>query len=158
TLERFAAFDYGIVGEGESSLFDLMERLESGRDVRPVAGLVYREHAGAVRGNPRAPYLEGLDALPLPAWDLVPNFPYAFSPQMFNYRRSPVGTLITQRGCPFSCTFCDRSTSGRRGRWHSVDYVVRMLRQMGDYGVKHILFYDDLFTVNKGRVRELCEA
>jgi MoaA/NifB/PqqE/SkfB family radical SAM enzyme len=77
---------------------------------------------------------------------------------MFNYRRSPVGTLITQRGCPFSCTFCDRSTSGKRGRWHSVEYVVRMMRQMSDYGVKHILFYDDLFTVNKARVRQLCEA
>ncbi|HYC22559.1 MAG TPA: radical SAM protein [Candidatus Bathyarchaeia archaeon] len=160
TLERFPAFDFGIVGEGEVSLFDLMSRLESGTDVRSVAGLVYRdaERGGKVHANPRAAYLEDLDALPLPAWDLVPNFPYAFSPSMFNYRRSPVGTLITQRGCPFSCTFCDRSTSGRKGRWHSVDYVVRMMRQMQDYGVKHILFYDDLFTVNKARVKELCRA
>ncbi|MEW6273330.1 MAG: radical SAM protein [Thermodesulfobacteriota bacterium] len=160
TLEKFPAFDYGIVGEGEHSLFELLARLEQGRDVRDVPGLAYRdpERGGVVRANPRAAYLEDLDSLPMPAWDLVPNFPHAFAPSMFNYRRSPVGTLITQRGCPFSCTFCDRSTSGRRGRWHSVEYVVRMLRQMGDYGVKHILFYDDLFTVNKQRVRQLCEA
>jgi radical SAM superfamily enzyme YgiQ (UPF0313 family) len=160
TLAQFDAFDYGIVGEGESSLFDLLARLEDGRDVRDVAGLAYRdaERNGAIRANPRAAYVEDLDALPMPAWDLVPNFPHAFAPSMFNYRRSPVGTLITQRGCPFSCTFCDRSTSGKRGRWHSVEYVVAMLRQMADYGVKHILFYDDLFTVNKARVRQLCEA
>ena len=160
TLGEFDAFDFGISGEGEGSLFELMARLWADADLRTVPGLVYRdpERGGAVRANPRAAYIEDLDALPLPAWDLVPNFPYAFSPSMFNYRRSPVGTLITQRGCPFSCTFCDRSTSGRKGRWHSVAYVVRMMEQMRDYGVKHILFYDDLFTVNKARVRELCEA
>jgi radical SAM superfamily enzyme YgiQ (UPF0313 family) len=168
TLERFDAFDFGVVGEGEHSLFDLMTRLEEGRCVRDVPGLVYRDEPeaaaltrpgrGPVRANPRAAYVEDLDRLPPPAWDLVPNFPYAFSPSMFNYRRSPVATLITQRGCPFSCTFCDRSTSGRRGRWHSVEYVVRLLEQMRDARVKHILFYDDLFTVNKERVRHLCEA
>lgn len=160
TLKEFDAFDYGIAGEGEHSLFELLRRLEEGRDVRDVPGLAYRDPDanGTVRANPRAAYVEDLDALPMPAWDLVPNFPHAFAPSMFNYRRSPVGTLITQRGCPFSCTFCDRSTSGRRGRWHSVEYVVRMMRQMADYGVKHILFYDDLFTVNKARVRQLCEA
>jgi anaerobic magnesium-protoporphyrin IX monomethyl ester cyclase len=168
TLDRFPAFDFGVVGEGEHSLFELLSRLETGRSPRDIAGLVYRDDRtasslvpagpGPVRTNPRAAFLEDLDALPLPAWDLVPNFPYAFTPSMFNYRRSPVGTLITQRGCPFSCTFCDRSTSGRKGRWHSVEYVVRMLGQMRDYGVRHILFYDDLFTVNKARVRQLCEA
>lgn len=160
TLSEFAAFDFGIVGEGEHSLFDLLAKLEDGRDVRDVQGLTYRdpEAGGTIRANPRATYIEDLDALPMPAWDLVPNFPHAFAPSMFNYRRSPVGTMITQRGCPFSCTFCDRSTSGKRGRWHSVEYVVRMLQQMADYGVKHVLFYDDLFTVNKARVRQLCEA
>lgn len=160
TLEEFDAFDYGIVGEGEHSLFDLMKRLEEGRPFHDVAGLAYRdpERGGKVHANPRAAYIEDLDQLPMPAWDLVSNFPHAFAPSLFNYKRSPVGTLITQRGCPFSCTFCDRSTSGKRGRWHSVEYVVRMLRQMADYGVKHILFYDDLFTVNKARVKQLCEA
>ena len=70
----------------------------------------------------------------------------------------PVGTLITQRGCPFSCTFCDRSTSGAARTLALGQYVVRMMRQMADYGVGTSLFYDDLFTVNKARVRQLCEA
>jgi radical SAM superfamily enzyme YgiQ (UPF0313 family) len=64
---------------------------------------------------------------------------------------------VTSRGCPFSCTFCDRSTSGRRGRFHGVDYVMRLCRRLADLGVRHVLFYDDLFTVNKPRVVELCE-
>jgi radical SAM superfamily enzyme YgiQ (UPF0313 family) len=158
TLARFPAFDYGVVGEGERSYFALVDRLGAGGDPRDVAGLVHRD-AGVVRTNPRAPYLDGaeLDALPEPAWDLVPDFPLRFQPNVFNYRATPVASLVTSRGCPFSCTFCDRSTSGRRGRFHGVEYVMRMCRRLAAMGVRHVLFYDDLFTVNRARVVELCE-
>ena len=117
TLTMFPGFDYGIVGEGERSYIDLIARLGAGADPRPVAGLVWRA-ADGVRANPAAPYLEGdeLDRLPEPAWDLIPDFPLRFQPNVFNYRATPVASVITSRGCPFSCTFCDRSTSGRRGR------------------------------------------
>src|SRR5262249_7764518 len=132
--------------------------IDEGRDPRGVAGLVYRDGA-AVRANPRAAYLDGdeLDRLPEPAWDLVPDFPLRFQPNVFNYRATPVASLVTSRGCPCSCTFCARSTSGRRGRYHGVDYVMRLCRRLDGLGVRHILFYDDLFTVNKARVVELCE-
>jgi radical SAM superfamily enzyme YgiQ (UPF0313 family) len=158
TLETFAGFDYGIVGEGERSWFDLIARLEAGADPRAVEGLVWRD-GGAVRANPRAAYLDGdeLDQLPEPAWDLVPDFPLRFQPNVFNYRATPVASVVTSRGCPFSCTFCDRSTSGRRGRYHSADYVVAMCRRLERLGVRHILFYDDLFTVKHSRVVALCE-
>jgi radical SAM superfamily enzyme YgiQ (UPF0313 family) len=158
TLETFPGFDYGVVGEGERSYFDLLDRLDARADPRDVAGLVFRD-GDAVRANPRAPYLDGeeLDRLPEPAWDLVPDFPLHFQPNVFNYRASPVASVVTSRGCPFSCTFCDRSTSGRRGRFHGVDYVVAMCRRLERLGVRHILFYDDLFTVKMARVVELCE-
>jgi radical SAM superfamily enzyme YgiQ (UPF0313 family) len=158
TLETFAGFDYGVVGEGEGTYPELITRLAEGADPRDLPGLVWRED-GTVRANARAPFLEGdeLDRLPEPAWDLVPGFPLNFQPNVFNYRATPVASVIASRGCPFSCTFCDRSTSGRRGRFHSVDYVVAMCRRLEQAGVKHILFYDDLFTVNRKRVVELCE-
>ncbi|TMA38199.1 MAG: radical SAM protein, partial [Deltaproteobacteria bacterium] len=89
--------------------------------------------------------------------DLVPDFPLRLQPNVFNYRASPVASVVTSRGCPFSCSFCDRSTSGRKGRFHGVDYVVRLCRRLADLGVRHILFYDDLFTVSRRRVLELCE-
>src|SRR5262249_35857860 len=149
TLETFPAFDYGVVGEGERSYPALVDALDAGRDPRDVPGLVHRD-GGVVRANPRAPYLDGdeLDAVPEPAWDLVPDFPLRFQPNVFNYRATPVASLVTSRGCPFSCTFCDRSTSGRRGRYHGVESVLRLCRRLADLGVRHVLFYDDLFTVN----------
>src|SRR5207244_2270516 len=158
TLKMFAGFDYGVVGEGERSYPDLIARLAEGADPRSVGGLVWRE-GDAVHANPRAAYLDGneLDRLPEPAWDLVPDFPLRFQPNVFNYRATPVASVVTSRGCPFSCTFCDRSTSGRKGRFHGVDYVVALCRRLERLGVRHILFYDDLFTVSRRRVVELCE-
>jgi anaerobic magnesium-protoporphyrin IX monomethyl ester cyclase len=158
TLDAFPGFDYGVVGEGERSYLELIARLAAGEDPRPVPGLAYRTEGG-VQTNPRAPYLDGdeLDRLPPPAWDLLPEFPLRFQPNVFNYRHTPVASLVTSRGCPFSCTFCDRSTSGRRGRFHGVDYVVALCRRLAGQGVRHILFYDDLFTVSRRRVIALCE-
>jgi anaerobic magnesium-protoporphyrin IX monomethyl ester cyclase len=158
TLALFPGFDYGVVGEGERSYPELIARLAAGDDPRGVAGLVHRD-GDAVRANPPAPYLDGeeLDRLPEPAWDLVPDFPLRFQPNVFNYRATPVASVVTSRGCPFSCTFCDRSTSGRRGRYHGVDYVVALCRRLEGLGVRHVLFYDDLFTVRPRRVVELCE-
>src|SRR5262245_53822040 len=157
TLTAFPSIDFGVVGEGEVSLIDLLARLESGLSVADVPGLVYR-HEGGIRANPRAPHTDDLDALPPPAWHLWPDFPHRFRPTLFSYPRTPVATLITSRGCPFSCTFCDRSTSGRKGRMHSVESVVRLCQSLVDRGVRHINFLDDLFTVRKQRVIDLCQA
>jgi len=157
TLEAFPSIDFGIVGEGEISLFELLDRLADGLPCESVAGLAYRRD-GRVHANPRAPYIDDLDALPTPAWDLLPDFPHRFQPSLFGYPRTPVATLITSRGCPFSCTFCDRSTSGRKGRMHSVEEVVRLCGELVDRGTRHIMFLDDLFTVRKDRVRQLSEA
>jgi radical SAM superfamily enzyme YgiQ (UPF0313 family) len=157
TLEAFPSIDFGVVGEGENSLFALLEGLERGLGVGDVPGLAYRCD-GAIRANPRAPYIEDLDALPAPAWDLLPDFPHRFQPSLFSYPRTPVATLITSRGCPFSCSFCDRSTSGRKGRMHSVGYIVELCRHLVGLGVRHIIFVDDLFTVRKDRVVQLCQA
>ncbi|MGH7821548.1 MAG: B12-binding domain-containing radical SAM protein, partial [Candidatus Binatia bacterium] len=157
TLAAFAAIDYGIVGEGEISFFDFLDRLRAGRATEDSPGLVYRT-GDRVVANQRTPYITDLDSLPLPAWDLVPDFPHRFHPSIFSYRKSPVATLVTSRGCPFSCSFCDRSTSGKLGRYHSTESVLEHCHRLVELGVRHIIFYDDLFTVKKKRVVELCEA
>jgi len=157
TLAAFPTIDYGIIGEGEISFFDFLSRLRDRRSTDDSAGLVHRRD-GVVVANPRTPYITDLDSLPLPAWDLVPDFPHRFHPSIFSYRKSPVATLVTSRGCPFSCSFCDRSTSGKLGRYHTTESVVRHCHHLVDLGVRHIIFYDDLFTVKRKRVVELCEA
>ena len=159
TLAAFPEFDYGISGEGELAFFALLDALASGTPTRDLAGVVGRDTAGAVYANCRAPYIDDLDALPFPAWEVLGDaFPHRFGPSIFNYRCTPMATLVTSRGCPFSCTFCDRSTSGKLGRYHGVEYVMEMCRMLAARGTRHVMFYDDLFTVKKKRVVELCEA
>src|SRR5688572_5906663 len=159
TLSAFPEFDYGISGEGEIAFFALLDALAAGRPTRDILGVVGRDADGAVHASCRAPYLDDLDSLPFPAWDLLGDaFPHRFGPSIFNYRRTPVATIVSSRGCPFSCTFCDRSTSGKLGRYHSVEYVMELCHMLAKRGTRHVLFYDDLFTVKKKRVIELCEA
>ena len=159
TLRACPAFDYAILGEGELSFFALLDALAAGSPPDDLAGVAMRRADGSVRASCRAPYIDDLDSLPFPAWDLLGEaFPHRFGPSIFNYRCTPVATLVTSRGCPFSCTFCDRSTSGKRGRYHGVAYVMEMCRELAARGARHVLFYDDLFTVKKQRVVELCET
>ena len=88
TLELFPGFDYGIVGEGERSYLDLIARLGERRRRHEPSPASSIATASGVRVNPRAPYLDGdeLDRLPPPAWDLLPDFPLRFQPNVFNYR------------------------------------------------------------------------
>jgi radical SAM superfamily enzyme YgiQ (UPF0313 family) len=156
TLTAFPSIDYGIVGEGEISLFELLDRIERDAPVGDVPGAAFRVD-GQVVANPRAPYIDDLDALPAPAWDLLPDFPHRFQPSLFGYPRTPVATFITSRGCPFTCVFCDRSTSGRKGRLHGVETVVRLCRELAERGARHVIFLDDLYGAPK-RVVDICHA
>ena len=157
TLERFPSFDIAVLGEGEATLIELMEALSEGRDVSAVAGLAVRTDGKAVLTAPR-PFIKDLDTLPLPAWDLMPGFPAAFKPAPFRYRQLPAAILVSSRGCPNRCIFCDRTVFGRACRFFSADYVMSLIKELHDrYGVKELEFEDDTFVVNKPRVMDICD-
>ena len=157
TLERFPEFDLAVVGEGEWALVELLEALDQGRPLDGIAGLLWRE-GERVLENPTRPIPKDLDDLPLPAWDLLPGFPQAYPPAIYDYPRGPVATIAASRGCPFHCKFCDTSTFGARVRAYSPARVVEMIQQLhARWGVRHIMFVDDLFLASRLRVTEFCE-
>ena len=157
TLERFPEFDLAVVGEGEWALVELLAALESGGDLAGISGLLWRE-GEAVRENPARPIPQDLDDLPMPAWDLLPGFPTAYPPAIYDYPRGPVATIAASRGCPFHCKFCDTSTFGARVRAYSPARVVEMIQHLHErWGVQHIQFVDDLFLASRLRVTEFCE-
>lgn len=156
TMERFAEFDFAVVGEGEWALVELLEALDGTRERTAIAGLIWRE-GELLRENPTQPIRAELDELPLPAWDLLPAFPHAYPPAIFDFPRGPAATLAASRGCPFHCKFCDTSTFGARVRAYSPHVVVEMIRHLHDrWGVRHIMFVDDLFLASRVRVTEFC--
>ena len=154
-LDHFPEIDYLCIGEGEGALLDLVE----GKPVAEIANLVYRDpaRAGQVVVNPRRDRITDLDQLPFPAYEKLAGFPAGYYPPLFSYEKRWGATMITSRGCPYTCSFCDRTVFERRYRANSAAYIHRHMKYLRDrFGVRHINIYDDLFTANKKRIKELC--
>lgn len=152
----YGEFDYGVIGEGERTLVELCRALAGGADVGAIAGMAYRRE-GKLQINPRPALIDDLDSLPFPAYDLLPDI-RRYNPPPCNYKRLPAVNVITSRGCPNQCTFCDRCVFGQKLRQRSAENVadeVEMLYR--DYGVREIAFVDDTFTIGKKRVYRIFE-
>jgi len=158
TLQRLPALDALVVGEGEETLVELLGAWRSGQDAGSVPGLAWRGGDGLIRRTPARERLRDLDQLPMPAWDLLEGFPHQFAPAVFRFQKLPAASLVSSRGCPFECSFCDRSVFGRKYRFHGADYLLAAIGELWARGVREILFEDDTFTANKERIRTLCEV
>jgi len=156
TMERWPAFDVGVVGEGDLTIVELMEALDEGRDLEAVPGLVVRRNGRRLLTR-RRPLIKDLDTLPFPAWDLLPDFTTLYQPTATRRVRLPSAYLVSSRGCPYRCTFCSNSVHGRTFRSYSVDYLMRMVEHLIDlFGVRDITVYDENLAVNRQRLVELC--
>jgi radical SAM superfamily enzyme YgiQ (UPF0313 family) len=156
TMERFKELDYAVNGEGEKTLMDLLTAIENNTPINEVPGILYRD-GPFIKTTPGKAINRVLDELPFPAWDLLPDFPKAYKPAIYDFPRGPVATIAASRGCPFHCRFCDTSTFGSRVRHYSPEKVFEMMKHLNEtYGVRHIMFVDDLFLASKVRVTELC--
>lgn len=156
TIKRFNEFDVAVVGEGEKILMELLDALNHSENLSNVPGIIYRDNI-FIRKTSGWPPNKVLDELPFPAWDLLPGFPQAYKPAIYDFPRGPVATIAASRGCPFFCKFCDTSTFGAKVRHYSPQKVFEMMRHLHDnYGVHHIMFVDDLFLASKVRTAELC--
>jgi anaerobic magnesium-protoporphyrin IX monomethyl ester cyclase len=154
-LQDYAVIDYGVVGEGEETLLALLEM--EGEALREIPGLLYRDGQEVAFTGPRATSL-ALDTLPFPAYGKLEGFPKSYKLPIFNYPKAPGTTVISSRGCPYQCTYCDRSVFRRSFRFNSAEYMVDLLVHLhATFGIRHVNFYDDLFTFNRARVIEFCE-
>lgn len=157
TMARFPEFDLAVIGEGEETIIDLLEAIQDGQPCDGIAGIVFRKGEELVATG-RRPFLKELDTLPRPAWDLLDGFPQAYLPAPFKVRKTPAASLVTSRGCPNSCIFCDRSVFGTSCHAFSADYVVGTIRYLADsFGVREFSFEDDTFISFKKRLKDICQ-
>lgn len=127
--------DYAVVGEGEYAIRDIITQLLKGKEPPKLI---------------TAEKIERLDVIPHPyrkggkdCWGIM--------------SAQPITTMISSRGCPFGCYFCDRPAMGRNFRMRSAYGVVDEIEECLSLGINEIVFYDDTFTVNKKRVLAICE-
>jgi len=153
---RAALFDgisYGIFGEGEEALLELLNSLEQDRDPSGVKNLIYRGD-GQVKVNPVRPFIKNLDELPFPAWDLM-NLNEYLDPIYFE---GPHLGFLTGRGCPYDCSFCASYITWKgKLRLRSIENVMAEIRHIVNVlGVGNIIFFDDSFAISRKRTLSIC--
>jgi len=152
-LQEFDIIDYCVIGEGEQTLKELLcadkDHLEE------VKNIVFRKKDGMVCFTGLRKKLMDLDLLPLPAYNKLQGYPDKYKLPIFNYPKGPNTSCISSRGCPYSCSYCDRSVFQKSFRYNSAKYLYQHLIYLKQtFGINHVNFYDDQFTFNRSRVEE----
>jgi anaerobic magnesium-protoporphyrin IX monomethyl ester cyclase len=138
-LEHFPEIDYVVTGEGEYAFLSLVKFLEKGGSPEGVSGIAFRSN-GRIRRTDPPKLIEDLDSLPIPA-------------KYFTYQH-----VSSSRGCTFQCAFCGSPAFwGEKIRFRSPHHFVEELEILHERGVTFFYFSDDTFTINKGRVIEICK-
>ena len=145
--------DFVLIGEGEITLGELLDRLCSGSTgeapkVDDILGL-----ARADGRTPRRPDITVLDDLPFPAWDLIDVERYrSIWLQQHGYYSL---NMVTTRGCPFHCNWCAKPIWGQRYHSRSPENVVAELKWLKEtYQPDHVWFADDIFGLKPGWIEQ----
>lgn len=147
--------DIVIRGEGEQTIVELAQAMENGDDLSNINGLVFKDNVDNTKTiiTPDRAVIEDLDTIPYPALHLMP---------MDKYRMLDVTThmttMITTRGCPNQCSFCSSAAMhGRKVRSRSTKNIVDEIEYLkNNYDIDTVAFLDDTFTLNKRKVKEIC--
>lgn len=145
--------DFVAVGEAEESLRNLCGMLAHGwtPDGAGIPGIGYRHQGRVVLGEPVL--VQNLDTLPPPAFHLLDMAAYN---SIIGF--TPVTTAITTRGCPYKCSFCFKTPSDKKFRMRSPVLVVDELAYLARrFGVRYVMFYDDVLTLSRPHVAAICE-
>ncbi len=156
-LRKAPYADSVTVGEGEVTGDVLARTLAAGGDLAGVEGIAYRDD-GEVHLNPPRPRIEDIDALPLPARDLLDDVG-RYVPPLGSYRRLPAMYMYTSRGCNGECIFCWQLNA--EGEWRSRS-AAKVLEEIDHiyttYGVKEIRFFDDNLVYDKERIHAILDG
>lgn len=142
--------DICIMGEGEETIADLLDNMNN---LDKVKGIHYKDKE-KMRKNIDRPYIQNLDSIPFPAWDLFPMEIYLNTPSnVEGYGRKSMN-VISARGCPFNCRYCSKTFS--KVRMRSIDNIIEEIKNLKEkYGVQVINFSEELVMISKDRVLEL---
>lgn len=138
--------DFAVYGEGELTFSELIFHLKGRMKTGDIKGLIYKSPTGEIVTNPPREQMQDLDQVPMPAYDL------------FHMNRYPVHRIVTSRGCPYECSFCN-STSIWQNTWRArspENVIAEIEHLLKNYSNKTFCFSDNTFNVNMDRVNELC--
>lgn len=147
--------DYLVQGEGEQTLCELVEALRTRGSIDEIAGLGFHRDGIAVM-NPSRPFIEDLDSMPFPAWDLIDREAYFKGKRgLWFYKSRRYMPVFTSRACPHRCIFCHK-VFGKRFRARGPESVIAELRALyHTHGIREFEFYDDCVNADRSRFKEI---
>jgi radical SAM superfamily enzyme YgiQ (UPF0313 family) len=145
--------DICVIGEGESTIVEVLEAIRTRKEFDGIGGVTYRK-GNMIVENSRRDFVEDLDSLCFPhetAPDVLRNFD-EYHPSAFSF-------IFATRGCPHNCIYCgSREVWSRKTRFRSPMNVVNEINGLMARGISEIHFDDDTFGINRKYIRDLCEA
>ena len=140
--------DFVIRGEGEKTILELISAIEGKTALEDIKGLSFKKEDKFIHNEDRE-LIENLDDTPFPDWSLLENY------KEINYI-----PIQTSRGCPYNCKFCSViKVFGRKYRFRSVNSIISeikyLLKTFEGTKAKRIFFYDDNFSANRTRTKNL---
>ena len=152
-IEKYQEIDYLVIGEGEETLTQLI--MSGFKNISEIKNIVYKNSSKKVIFTGYRKKLLDLDSLPYPAYEKLEGYPHKYKLPIFNYPTTPSSSCISSRGCPYSCSYCDRSVFKKSFRYNSAQYLYDHIKYLNTrFGIKHINFYDDQFTFHRSRVED----
>lgn len=151
--------DVAVFGEGEETVIETIKAFEDDASLEGVRGIGFQRNGKPFRTELRPP-ISDLDTIPFPAYELFPMEKYLTTPGKLS--RQGLGkrdlSMITSRGCPYSCTFCYRP-EWEKVRHRSVENVLTEIRYLMDnYRMDALTFNDELTLWSKKYSYKLCDA
>lgn len=144
-----------ITGEGEFTTLELVQRLQEGKSIHDVQGVICWSDGRLVKNPPR-PLIDDLDALPFPARELLGDID-RYIPPPATYKRKPVAVMMTSRGCNRRCIYCFQIDKERKSgiRYRSVENVIQEIEHCLGQGYREIKFIDDTLAADYDRAMRL---
>lgn len=147
--------DLIVIGEGEETILEVLDRLDSRRPLDDVLGIAFWREGKPIL-NERRPLIKDIDSIPRPAYEAFPIAYYRLLRMPHAKRSDFVMPVLSGRGCTFQCSFCYRMDKGFRPR--STEAIVDEIRYLkSNYGISYIAFSDELLMSSEKRVVGLCE-
>jgi anaerobic magnesium-protoporphyrin IX monomethyl ester cyclase len=153
---EITGIDYVVVGEGEVVAGQLLEKLRNRSDVSEVKGIVYKK-AGETVSTGRGEYIEDLNDLPVPAYDLIAIEEYGKFHRMSRSGSGNFMSIFSSRGCPYRCIYC-HNIFGKVFRPRSAEKLFSEIKHLYEtYDIKDFEILDDIFNLDKDRLIDFCD-
>lgn len=151
--------DIVVHREGELTMLEVCDAFKNGNPLEDIRGISLKIN-GVITHTPDRPYMENLDVLPFPAWDLLQMDKYSTDPRTEIKRGAVEMQILATRGCPFQCTFCSSRTErslGMKYRMRKPKLVVDEMVYLHErYGSEVFAFMDLAFPLVRAHAVELC--